>query len=265
LEPIWLEKPETASRLRARIERILYWAQTRGYRSGDNPARLRGHLDHVLPVGATRTTRHHPAMPYADVPAFFRELKQSRGIAPRALEFAILTAARTGEVIGAAWSEIDLEKQIWRVPAARMKAKREHRVPLSPQAVNLLRSVQLDRKPVDFVFRGWKQGTALTNGALLATLEKMGRSDVTTHGFRSSFRDWVSDETDFPRELAEAALAHVIGDKTEAAYRRGDAFAKRAHMMSAWADHCYSADTQGSVDFIANDNALAALESKEAN
>lgn len=265
LEPIWLEKPETASRLRARIERILYWAQTRGYRSGDNPARWRGHLDHALPAGTARAARHHPAMPYAEVPAFFRDLKQRRGIAPRALEFAILTAARTGEVIGATWSEIDLEKQMWRVPAARMKAKREHRVPLSPQAVALLQSVQLDRKPADYVFRGWKQGTALTNGALLATLEKMGRSDVTTHGFRSSFRDWVSDETDFPKELAEAALAHIIGDKTEAAYRRGDAYAKRAHMMNAWANHCYAADAQDSAGHIANDNALAALASKEAN
>ncbi|MGE0531606.1 MAG: tyrosine-type recombinase/integrase [Hyphomonadaceae bacterium] len=265
LEPIWLEKPETASRLRARIERILYWAQTRGYRSGDNPARWRGHLDHALPVGATRATRHHPAMPYAEVPAFFEELKQRRGIAPRALEFAILTGARTGEVVGATWSEIDLEKQMWRVPWDRMKAKREHRVPLSPQAIALLQSLRLDRRASDYVFRGWKRGTALCNGALRATLKKMGRSDVTPHGFRSSFRDWVSDETDFARELAEAALAHVVGDKTEAAYRRGDAYAKRTRMMNAWSNHCYSTDAEDSAGHSANDNTLAALKSKEVH
>lgn len=236
LEPIWTEKPETASRLRGRIEQVLTWATVRGYRQGENPARWRGHLSEVLPErGKVRKVKHHAALPAADLPAFMRALRSQDGMGALALEFAILTAARTGEVIGAPWSEIDLEAKVWTVPAERMKGGREHRVPLSSQAVELLERLQrLGGKT--WIFPSQNKRKHLSNMAMLATLKRMGRGDLTAHGFRSTLRDWAGDHTAFPREVIEAALAHIVGDKAEQAYRRSDALEKRRNLMQAWAD-----------------------------
>lgn len=230
LEPIWTKKPETASRLRARIERVLAWAATRDFRpKGDNPARWKGHLDTLLPrLDKAKRVKHHPALPFREIGSFMEELKEHEALAARALEFAILTAARTGEVIGAKWDEINFTSAIWTIPAERMKAHREHRVPLSPQAVKLLRS--LDREG-DLIF-------PISNMAMLALLERMKRGDITVHGFRSTFRDWASETTGYSREVCEMALAHTIGDKAEAAYRRGDLFEKRRNLMSEWSRFC---------------------------
>jgi integrase len=238
LEPIWQTKSETASRLRGRIEAVLDWATVRGYRKGDNPARWRGHLDKLLPArNKVQRVEHHPALPYDDLADFVVMLRKQEGIAPRALEFLILTATRTGEVIGARWDEIDLEQKIWVVPAARMKAGREHRVPLSGAAVAILEEMKKIRES-EFVFPGGKSGKPLSNMAMLAVLKRIGRSDLTNHGFRSSFRDWAAERTNFSREVAEMALAHTVGDKVEAAYRRGDLFQKRRQMMVGWARFC---------------------------
>jgi integrase len=243
LEPIWLSKPETASRLRGRIESILDWATTRGYRQGENPARWRGHLENLLPKKSKlRRVQHHPALPYNDAADFLAELRVQEGVAARALEFLILTAARTGEVIGARWDEIDLEAKIWVVPAARMKAGREHRVPLSAAAATVLEQMKEIRES-DFVFPGGKKGKPLSNMAMLAVLKRMGRGDLTAHGFRSSFRDWAAERTNFPHEVAEMALAHTVGDKVEVAYRRGDLFQKRRQVMEAWARFCAASGT----------------------
>lgn len=240
LEPIWTAKPETASRVRGRIESVLSWATARGYRQGENPARWRGHLDRLLPARAkVRTIRHHAALPYSELPAFMADLRQRDGVGARALEFAILTAARTGEVIGARWSEI--AKDVWTIPAERMKGRREHRIPLSDRALEILEGLPREG---DFVFMGARADKPLSNMALLATLRRMGRGDLTAHGFRSTFRDWVSEQTNFPGELAEMALAHVVSDKTEAAYRRGDMFAKRQALMDDWAAFCGGADAE---------------------
>ncbi len=237
LDPIWKEKNETASRLRGRIEKILDWARVRGYRSGDNPARWRGHLDKLLPTPRkVKKVRHHPALPYGEIGAFMKELRQQEGTAARALELLILTATRTNEVIGAKWSEIDRAAKTWTIPAERMKAQREHRVPLSEAAIRVLSKLPSEG---DFVFVGAKPGKPLSNMAMLKLLSRMERSDLTVHGFRSTFRDWAAETTNYPREAAEAALAHSISDKTEAAYRRGDLFEKRGKLMQAWADHCY--------------------------
>lgn len=236
LEPIWAKKPETASRLRGRIERILDYARVRGYRSGENPARWRGHLDKLLPSALSRKTReHHAALPYDELPAFVRELRAQGGSAARALEFLILTAARTGEVIGCeAKREIDLKKALWTIPAGRMKAGKEHRVPLSPQAVKVV-----ERQPEGtYLFPGGKEGAPLSNMAMLELLRRMGRDDLTVHGFRSTFRDWAAECTAYPGEVCEMALAHAIGDKVEAAYRRGDLFEKRRLLMLDWARYC---------------------------
>ncbi|MBM1175030.1 tyrosine-type recombinase/integrase [Microvirga arabica] len=234
LQPLWTAKPETASRLRGRMERVFDFARARGQGAGENPARWRGHLDAVLPKRARLTRGHHKAMPFDEVPAFMVKLREREGIAPRALEFAILTAARSGEVFGALWNEFDLEAGVWTVPASRMKAGREHRVPLSSRAVEILREMQQKRLS-DLVFPGMKPGRPLSVMALEMVLRRM-KVDVTVHGFRSAFRDWAGERTHFPREVAEAALAHLVGDAVERAYRRGDALEKRRKLMDAWAD-----------------------------
>jgi integrase len=240
IEPIWQAKPETASRVRGRIEAVLDWAKVRGYRDGENPARWRGHLDKLLPARAkVRKVEHHPALPYAVMGEFVASLRQQEGVAARALEFLILTAARTGEVIAARWNEFDLAEKVWTVPADRMKAGKEHRVPLSAAAVAIIEQMQATRvADQQFVFPGGKLGKPLSNMAMLKLLQRMGRGELTAHGFRSSFRDWAAERTNFPREVAEMALAHTVGDKVEAAYRRGDLFAKRRRLMEEWARHC---------------------------
>lgn len=238
LEPIWNVKPETASRVRGRIESVLDWATARKYRAGDNPARWRGHLDHLLPARKDiAKVRHHPALPYAEAGSFMRQVEALEGVSPRALEFAILTAARTGEVVGARWPEIDLEAKMWTIPGERMKAGKEHRVPLSDRAVEILKSLPREKTP-QYVFIGDKPGRALSNMALLMTLRRIGRTDLTTHGFRSTFRDWAAEQTAYPNEMLEMALAHTVSDKTEAAYRRGDMVEKRRRLMQDWAAFC---------------------------
>ncbi len=234
LEPIWKAKPETASRLRGRIEAVLDWATVRGYRKGENPARWRGHLDKLLPARAKiQKVVHHPALPYSEIADFMAPLRSQEGIAARALEFLILTAARTGEISGARWDEFDLKDKIWVVSGERMKAGREHRVPLSGPALAILKKVNEIRES-DFVFPGGNKGMPLSNMAMLALLKRIGRNDLTAHGFRSTFRDWAAERTSFPREVVEMALAHTIENKVEAAYRRGDLFQKRRQLMEAW-------------------------------
>jgi integrase len=243
LEPIWTTKPETASRLRGRIESVLDWAKARGYRQGENPARWRGHIDHLLPPRRkVRAVNHHAALPYAEMHDFMHELRRREGIAARALEFVILTAVRTGEAIGARWDEI--AGDVWTIPAERMKSGREHRVPLSDAALELLAALPREG---DYLFGGARPNTHLSNMALLAVLRRLDRADLTTHGFRSTFRDWVAERTNYPRDIAEAALAHAISDKTEAAYRRGDALDKRRRLMAEWARYCAEPIPTGDV------------------
>ncbi len=234
LQPIWTDKSETASRLRGRIEAVLDFANAKGLREGPNPARWKGNLALTLPAKRkVSTVKHHPAVPVKDMLSFFRALRSREGMAARALEFLTLTAARSGEVRGAQWSEIDLAKKVWAVPAERMKAKREHRVPLSTQAIKLLNLLS-SRKEGGLLFPGSKQKTKLSDMALTAVMRRM-EIDAVPHGLRSSFRDWVGEETAFPREVAEMALAHTVGNAVEAAYRRGDLFEKRRLMMQDWA------------------------------
>src|SRR5262249_8388536 len=239
-EPIWRGKTETASRVRGRIEAVLDWATARGYRQGENPARWRGHLDKLLPPRAkVRKVEHHPALPYNEMGDFMTTLRQHDAIAARALEFLILTAARTGEVIGARWSEFDLAEKVWTVPAGRMKANKEHRIPLSSGSTAILQQMQSMRlSNATYVFPGGKRGRPLSNMAMLKLLKRMRRDDLTSHGFRSTFRDWAAERTSYPREVAQMALAHTVSDKVEAAYRRGDLFAKRRRLMDEWARHC---------------------------
>jgi integrase len=238
LEPIWSTKPETASRVRGRIEAVLDWASGRGYRKGENPARWRGHLAKQLPPRArVRRVEHHAALPIDEVPGFLAALREVEGISARALEFAILTAARTSEVLGAQWDEIDLDARLWTVPADRMKSGKPHRVPLSPRAVAIIEQLAETRLSA-FVFPGTRGGKPLSGMALLMLLRRMGRGDITTHGFRSTFRDWAAERTNFPAEVAEMALAHAVSDKVEAAYRRGDLFEKRREVVDAWAAFC---------------------------
>jgi len=234
LEPMWRSKSETASRVRGRIETILDAAKARGYREGENPARWRGHIAQILPARARLTRGHHKAMPYESVPAFFAALHQREAIAALALEFTILTAARTGEVIGAKWDEIDLDKAVWTIPANRMKAGKEHRVPLSLPAVEILKSTQELRKENLFPA---VRGRALSGMAMAMLLRRMD-VDITVHGFRSSFRDWCAECTSYAHEVAEMALAHTIDNKVERAYRRGDLFEKRRRLMDDWAAYC---------------------------
>ena len=246
LEPIWTTKAETASRLRGRIESILNWAIARGFRQGENPARWRGHLANLLPVRARiRAVKHHAALPYPEIGAFMADLRAREGVAATALEFLILTAARTSEVLGGRWQEIDLTKRTWIVPAGRMKGRREHRVPLSNAACAVLK--RLHGLHDELVFPGTTRNRPLSNMALLVLLRRMNRSDLTVHGFRSTFRDWAAEHTDYPPEVAEMALAHSVSDKVEAAYRRGDLFEKRNHLMSAWAEYCASAQGPAAV------------------
>ncbi len=240
LEPIWEKKTETATRVRGRIERILDWATARGYRQGENPARWRGHLQSLLATPSKlQKVEHHPALPYAEIGAFYDRLRAETGLAADALRLLILTATRTSEVIGARWPEFDLNAGIWTIPEGRIKSGREHRVPLTAPAIDLLRSLarlRRDDAETDFVFPG-RGKKHLSNGAILALLDRMDRDDITAHGFRSTFRDWAAECTNFSREVAEMALAHVIADKTEAAYRRGDLFEKRRRLMDAWAGY----------------------------
>lgn len=237
LKPLWATKQETASRLRGRIERVLDAAKAKGHRSGENPARWRGHLDSLLPKRQKLQRGHHAAMPYGDVPAFVKRLRALNGNTALAFQFLIVTAARTGEVRGATWAEIDLDTKLWTVPATRMKAGKVHRVPLSPAAMDVLaRAKELHEKPEGpaLLFPGAKADKPLSVMAFDMQLRRL-ELEVTTHGFRSSFRDWAGEETSFPREVAEAALAHTVGDATERAYRRADALEKRRKLMDAWA------------------------------
>jgi integrase len=250
LEPIWTEKPETAGRLRGRIEAVLDWAKARGYRQDENPARWRGHLDKLLPARSkVRKVEHHAALPYRELPGFLIGLREQEGISARALEFTILTAARTGETIFAQWSEFDLLDKAWTIPAARMKAGREHRVPLSARVLAVLEEMQA-RRHTDggFVFSGDKLGKPLSNTAFLRLLRRMDRDDLTAHGFRATFKTWASERTNFPNEIVETSLAHIVGSKVEQAYQRGDLFEKRRRLMQQWATFCTTAPTeQGKV------------------
>lgn len=231
---LWSKKPETASRLRGRIETILNYAKVHKLRQGENPAAWEGNLKEALPARSkVRAVLHHPAMDYAEVPAFMARLRTMDSFSAYALRFTILTAARTGEVLGAQWSEIDLEKRFWTIPAERMKAKRAHRIPLTGEAVEILQRMTEGRVS-DFIFPGARTGRPLSNMALTMLLRGMGIA-ATVHGFRSSFSDWRGEETEHSREVAEAALAHIIGDKAESAYRRGDSLAKRVALMADWA------------------------------
>jgi integrase len=236
LKPVWKAKPETASRLRGRIERVLDAARAKGERQGENPARWRGHLDHLLPARQRLTRGHHAAMAYPELPAFLAALREREAVAALGLEFLILTAARTGEVLGATWDEIDLAAKVWTVPAKRMKAGREHRVPLSPAALAVLDKLAALRQG-DHLLPGHCKEQPLSGMAFAMLLRRMGVG-VTVHGFRSTFRDWAGEASTFPREIAEQALAHTIGDATERAYRRGDALEKRRRLMEAWARYC---------------------------
>ena len=246
LEPIWAKMPETASRIRGRIESILDWATVRQYRAGDNPARWRGHLDKLLPkVSKFSRVKHHTAMPYAEIGAFMAQLRQRDTVTARALEFAILTAARPGEAIGARWSEINMAECLWTIPPTRMKAHREHRVPLSDAAMAIIDRMA-SVKYSDYVFPGRGNGRSVSHTAFSDQLEAMGHP-VTAHGFRSTFRDWCAERTNFPNEVAEMALAHAVGDKVEAAYRRGDLFEKRRQLANAWARFCTSPSVAAEV------------------
>lgn len=250
LEPIWTAKAETASRLRGRIEAVLDWAATRGHRSGENPARWHGHLENLLAHrNAVAKVKHQPALAHARVPEFMAALRQEPGMGARALEFAILTAARSGEARLATWNEISFDEAVWIIPAERMKAGREHRVPLSPRAIELLKSLPR-LKGNHFVFPGAKAHTALSDMSLSAVIRRMNAKEsqarwvdregreAVPHGFRSTFRDWAAERTAFPREVAEQALAHTLSNAVEAAYRRSDLFDKRRALMNAWAGFC---------------------------
>ena len=249
LEPVWREKPETASRLRGRIEAVLDYATARGWRTGDNPARWKGHLANLLPKRSKlAAVEHHAALPYCDTPAFMQRLSALPGLAAVAMRFTILTAARTGEVIGATWREIDEKARVWTVPAVRMKAGREHRVPLSPAALTVLAGLRTpDTKPADNVFPGSGKSGHLSNMSMTAVLRRMKRDDLTVHGFRSTFRDWAAETNPAPREVAEAALAHTLRDRVEAAYRRGDLLERRAKLMADWAGFLARPSITGSV------------------
>jgi len=248
LDPIWRTKTETASRLRGRIEAVLGWASARKYREGENPALWKGHLDKLLPAKSKiANVKHHAALPYDEIGGFMAQLSQRDSISARGLEFQILTACRSGEVLAATWPEMDLGNAVWTIPLERMKSRKEHRVPLSAGAIDVLEGL-VEVSVSDFVFPGTKPNSPLSNMAFLQLLKRMGRGDLTAHGFRSTFRDWAAEQTAFSREVAEMALAHSIGDKVEAAYRRGDLFEKRRKLMEAWARCCKtSVEADGKV------------------
>ena len=252
LEPIWTSKTETASRLRGRIESVLDWATVRGFRKGDNPARWRGHIEHLLAARAdVQKVVHHAALDYREVGAFLADLRQQPGAGAKALEFAILTAARSGEVRGATWGEVDLPDATWTIPAERMKAKKEHRIPLSKEVLTIL--IAMPRN-CDLIFPNNK-GTILSDMTLTAVIRRMERTSMTAHGFRSSFRDWAGETTAYPREVIEHALAHQLKDKAEAAYARGSMFDKRRRLMADWAKFCSVTAMGGKVTPIRSNTA----------
>lgn len=241
LQPIWKEKTETASRVRGRIERILDWARVMKYRTGDNPARWKGHLDHLLPKRSkVATIVHHPALPIDEAPTFIQALRREETVVAHAFEYCILNATRTSETLGMRWTEFDEKAGLWTVPAERMKAGRDHRIPLSKRSVQILGKMQ-ELRVSDFVFPGGVKDRPLSSMVFLMLLRRLGRNDITAHGFRSTFRDWAAERTDFPNEVVEMALAHTINNKVEAAYRRGDLFEKRRQLAEAWAEFCASA------------------------
>jgi integrase len=264
VEPIWQSKNETASRVRGRIASVLDYARVQGWRDGDNPAAWDGNLEHALPAPGTFTeVKHHAALPYAEIHDFMAQLATREGMGARALEFLILTATRTRELIGARWDEIPPSAKLWTIPAERMKAKKEHRVPLSERAVAILKALPCEG---DYLFPGDRKGVPISNAAMAAVIDRMnadntrhGRPrytdpkeqnrDVVPHGFRSTFRDWAGETTAYPNHVVEMALAHAIGSKVEAAYRRKDLFAKRVHLMAAWAKYCATKpiETTGNV------------------
>jgi integrase len=251
LQPIWTEVPETASRLRGRIENVLDAAKARGFRDGPNPATWRGHLKTLLPARQRLTRGHHAALPYDDLPAFMAALQSRQSLAALALELCVLTVTRTSEVLNAEWSEFDLDKAIWTIPAIRMKAGHAHRIPLTDRALEILKGLpKLDHSP--YVFPGNAKGKPLSGMAMTMQLRRMKREDITVHGFRSTFRDWASEQTSFPHETCEHALAHRISDKAEAAYRRGDQFEKRRKLMEAWAAWCEPKDGANVIPFRAS-------------
>ncbi len=231
--------------MRGRIAAVLDWAKAREYRTGDNPAGWRGHLDQLLPARAkVAGVRHHPALAYGEISAFMSELRAREGIAARALEVAILTATRTSETVRAEWSEINMLEAVWTIPAERMKGDREHRVPLSDRVIEILGALQRED---EWVFPGAKKGTPLSKVAMLRMLKHMGRTNITIHGFRSSFRDWTSETTGYPAHVAEMALAHAVSDQVEAAYRRGDLFKKCRRLMADWAKYCTAPPRDGQI------------------
>jgi len=236
LSPIWNEKNETASRLRGRIERVLDFAKAKGWREGENPALWRGHLQNLLPARQKLQRGHHPAMPYEQVATFYSELVGKEAMAALCLRLLILTACRSGEALNATWDEFDFENAIWTLPPERTKAGRVHRVPLTSAALDILKPLSAIRRS-DLVFPGSQDERPLSGMAMTMLMRRMKRDQYTVHGFRSSFRDWAGDETDHAREVAEAALAHVSGDATERAYRRGDALAKRRRLLEEWASY----------------------------
>jgi integrase len=242
LEPIWTEKTETASRLRGRIEAVLDWAKVRGYRDGENPARWRGHLDHLLPARSkVQRVKHHAALPYAELPAFMIKLHQREGIAARVLEFCILTAARLGEVTGAKWGEFNLLDKVWTIPGHRMKNGREHRVPLSDAALAVLKEMRTLRPTDDadaYMFPGSKPGRSLSNKGMWQLVTRRMGLNITTHGFRSTFSDWAHERTSYSNHAIEQSLAHTVGSAVERAYRRSDLFDQRRRLMDAWATFC---------------------------
>jgi len=238
LRPIWNEKTETASRVRGRIEKVLDWARINDYRHGENPARWKGFLDNLLPRRAkVAAVKHHSALPFGQLPAFMRDLREEASVAARAFEFCILTATRTSETLRMQWDEIDEAASLWTIPAQRMKAGRDHRVPLSKRALAILTEMRQIRMS-DYVFPGGKARRPLSGMVFAMKLRRLKRTDITAHGFRSTFRDWAAEQTDFPNEVVEMALAHTISNKVEAAYRRGDLFEKRRQLAEAWAAYC---------------------------
>ncbi len=245
VEPIWASKTETASRVRGRIESILDWATAHGYRTGENPARWRGHMAKMLPERSkVQSVEHYPALPYTDIGEFVVSLRAQNGSAARALEFLILTVSRTNEVLQAVPGEFDMEDGLWVIPGDRMKSGREHRVPLTERTLEILTEFMGVDK---FVFMGGKRGKPLSNAALMALLKRMDYLDITVHGFRSTFRDWAAEQTNYSREVVEMALAHSILDKTEAAYRRGDLLEKRKRLLADWEQYCLRPPQTGNV------------------
>jgi integrase len=248
IKPLWERVPETASRVRGRIEAVLGWATVHRYRSGDNPARWGGLLEHALPArSAVAKVEHHAALPYADVPGFMAKMQQKTSVSAACARFVVLTAARRNEAVGALWDEIDLDKAVWTIPGNRMKAGKEHRVPLSDAVLAVLKAMAEIRQS-DFVFPGDAAGQPVHGASVVGLAKRVaGDTSLTLHGFRSSFRDWCGERTNFPREVCEQALAHAIPNAVEAAYRRSDLIEKRRRLMDAWAAYCAAPQAAGRV------------------